>query len=236
MVAPPQGGARPRAKVAGCLILDIGLAQRICCALARDNARGLNPIPDWSPEDLASEALKGVLRAWPNYNPAWAQSTFITQVAACRIKDVQRKHGRRLKVEFSLTAETMDLRRAPSPVNQPHDRTAPEPEDLADWLGQTYRFIRSIFVSGNLPLRTPGMNKRYPDRAQRAALLLLMQKLACSSRGLVLVLDQRPALLAAIRMERTPHHRTIRRLRLSGTRLGITRPSRINALFDLPGE
>jgi hypothetical protein len=156
-------------------------------------------------DDLHSEALGAAHRGFARFDPTRSSfSTFVTLCAGRRLLTLARDLGRRARRERTGQEIRIAL--------QKPDREHVEPDDLADWLGQTHRQIRLIYKTMMMPLRAPRARPDYPDRAQRAALLLLKNRLSASNRGLAFVLRTRPELLAALHLSSPLSFGTISRL------------------------
>lgn len=158
------------------------------------------------PDDLEQECLIAMRRAWPKYSATKGeQSTFLTHVAWRRLQTIYRGLMRNSIREAKIAPR----------ADQHEPASEHDPENLADWLGNVHRTMRLFYLRGDIPLRPARARKSHPDRAQRAALLLLKRRMQISSRGLALVLECRPDLCAAVRLAKPLKYRAIAELEKS---------------------
>lgn len=181
--------------------IDAELANRIIGALARRQLNLFAAYPEITHEEIVSEATVAVMRQWHQYDPRYAQSTFITQRAATAIIDFSRraKSGKRrikrllqnsVESDFSTQEET------------PYDESD---MPLDEWLVKSQATARRVF--GGRVFR----QRRTFNLPQMVALAMLRRRFRLSCRGVARVLADRPELLTALKLCRAPGHMTILR-------------------------
>lgn len=169
---------------------------------------------------LIDEGLDAARKAWGTYDRRKGQpSTFIHRVAVCRIIDLLRSENRRVARDTAWVMQKpgvtyLDLEDEPSPAW----------DDLTEWLGNIHRMIRRNFATYGVPLKLTGYRGRpfTYDRVQASALLALKKHKKLSIRGLAMLLDSRPDLLAAIGLQEVPSHGYLASLELSVQQIDFT--------------
>lgn len=147
-------------------------------------------------DEVVAVVLLGVREAWPSYDPAYAQSTFITNVAQRRIADHFRKLSRLAAREGRAAemAPTATAARGMALVEWDHDLP------MDEWLAGVYAAARRTIT------KRQRQGRRYYNFAQVVGVAALMYRLNLSVRGCRDMLADRPELAAALRFRHVPSH------------------------------
>lgn len=193
---------------------DIELARKIAYEVgARLHADECGFIPELAVDDLAQEGVLAIRDAWPKYNAKrGAPSTFMWGVAWNRMKTIIRGARRRVNRDASVYAD-LPTAAEPEPVQESDDAA------LAEWVTSIMATVRMVYVMGEIPLRHRFQNKGTPDRVQRATLILLVRRQGWSYRRAAGELERRPALLAALGLQKAPKYVAFHRAGVTVSRL-----------------
>ena len=159
--------------------------------------------PEIDGDDMFQEARMACHRAWPKFNPAVAAwTTYLTLVTRRKLIDLCRHSSRRAERESAVAAiasvqgwiDVADEAGLPG-------GTGGDDETLAVWLGAVYRRAVHAF-----PRRRGGRGGRnWFKPPQIVAIVLLMRKLALSTRGCRMLFEQSSDLREAVRFRHVPH-------------------------------
>lgn len=150
---------------------------------------------------LVADMLGEIVRAWPNYDPTKAQPhTFAYQVAWRRLRDISRRRTtERRNLDKSFKIEGVRLGHC-----DPAEALEGTDAELGEILRRLYVSVKDRFDSGNLPIRPPKLSPKYPDRAQRLAMLMFQRRMGWTSRKASETFLARPAIGLAIGVTHSP--------------------------------
>ncbi len=143
-------------------------------------------------DSLYADVMGELVKA--KYDPSKSQpGTFAYRVAWARLMDISRRRTK----EAEKQAEGRDVGEVKRAEIDPDESL----EEIATGI---YAAVQANFRRTGVPIRTPHCGKPYPNRAQRATLHMLKERMGWKSRDASKVLKDNPDVLRAIGVTQTP--------------------------------
>jgi DNA-directed RNA polymerase specialized sigma24 family protein len=146
-------------------------------------------------QDMLGECVKA------RYDPALCQpGTFAYRVATCRLTDI----SRRRTTEDHHQANCREIEGVRLSHVEADELTEGTEEELAEVARRLYVMAKNLLEGAGIELRPKHLGERYPDKAQRAAMLLLQKHMKWTVRRAAAELRRCPKVLLTLGLEMAP--------------------------------